>query len=106
MMRRISISVFIDLSPSAQWRHWECVSGEASRQKKGNREAAICYQRRKRDRYTSSVPAPMTQEIETHVGSRVEAAYEGTYDLLRFIASRRFRIPECDVRPLIHDVFV
>jgi RNA polymerase sigma factor (sigma-70 family) len=48
----------------------------------------------------------MAQEIETHVGSRVEAAYEGTYDLLRFIASRRFRIPECDVRPLIHDVFV
>jgi len=37
---------------------------------------------------------------------RVAAAYDAHYDVLRFIAAQRFRVPPADVRPLIHDVFV
>jgi RNA polymerase sigma factor (sigma-70 family) len=37
---------------------------------------------------------------------RVAAAYDAHYDVLRFIAARKFRVPPADVRPLIHDVFV
>jgi RNA polymerase sigma factor (sigma-70 family) len=37
---------------------------------------------------------------------RVEAAYRAHYDLLRFIAARRFRIPADEVGGIIHDVFV
>jgi len=37
---------------------------------------------------------------------RVEAAYRAHYDLLRFIAARRFRIPADEVCGIIHDVFV
>jgi RNA polymerase sigma factor (sigma-70 family) len=36
----------------------------------------------------------------------VEAAYDAHYDLMRFIAARRFHVPASDVRPLIHDVFL
>jgi RNA polymerase sigma factor (sigma-70 family) len=37
---------------------------------------------------------------------RVAAAYDTHYDVLRFIAAQKFRVPQADVRPLIHDVFV
>ncbi|HEV2721209.1 MAG TPA: sigma-70 family RNA polymerase sigma factor [Thermoanaerobaculia bacterium] len=37
---------------------------------------------------------------------RVAAAYDAHYDVLRYIAARRFRVPPTDIRPLIHDVFV
>jgi len=37
---------------------------------------------------------------------RVAAAYDAHYDVLRFIAARRFHVPTADIRPLIHDVFV
>jgi len=37
---------------------------------------------------------------------RVAAAYEAHYDVMRFIAAQKFRVPPADVRPLIHDVFV
>lgn len=37
---------------------------------------------------------------------RTSAAYESHYEVLRFIAAQRFRVPAADVRPLIHDVFV
>ena len=37
---------------------------------------------------------------------RVAAAYDEHYDVMRYIAAQRFRVPPGDVRPLIHDVFV
>jgi RNA polymerase sigma factor (sigma-70 family) len=37
---------------------------------------------------------------------RVAAAYDDYYDVMRYIAAQRFRVPAADVRPLIHDVFV
>lgn len=37
---------------------------------------------------------------------RVAAAYEEHYDLMRYIAAQRFRVPPADVRAVIHDVFV
>jgi RNA polymerase sigma factor (sigma-70 family) len=37
---------------------------------------------------------------------RAEAAYQAHYDLLRFIAARRFKIPTDEVCGVIHDVFV
>jgi RNA polymerase sigma factor (sigma-70 family) len=37
---------------------------------------------------------------------RAEAAYRAHYDLLRFIAARRFKIPTDEVCGVIHDVFV
>jgi len=37
---------------------------------------------------------------------RAEAAYRAHYDLLRFIAARRFKIPTDEVSGIIHDVFV
>jgi RNA polymerase sigma factor (sigma-70 family) len=37
---------------------------------------------------------------------RVAAAYDAHYDVMRYIAAQRFRVPPADVRPLIHDVFV
>ncbi|MEA2163102.1 MAG: sigma factor [Thermoanaerobaculia bacterium] len=48
----------------------------------------------------------MHDAIDTPVHDRVAEAYERYYDLLRFIAGHRFKIPEADIRPLIHDVFV
>lgn len=57
-------------------------------------------------RYTSDVPRPMPHERDGTPQDRVGAAYDAHYDLLRFIATRRFRVPIGDVRPIIHDVFV
>ena len=37
---------------------------------------------------------------------RVTAAYDAHYDVMRYIAAQRFRVPTSDIRPLIHDVFV
>lgn len=37
---------------------------------------------------------------------RVAAAYDAHYDVMRYIAAQRFRVPPSDIRPLIHDVFV
>jgi len=48
----------------------------------------------------------MPADIETAANDRVAAAYDAYYDLLRFIARQRFNIPDPDIRPLIHDVFV
>ena len=47
---------------------------------------------------TNAEPMPRSQ--------RAEAAYRAHYDLLRFIAARRFRIPTDEVCGVIHDVFV
>jgi RNA polymerase sigma factor (sigma-70 family) len=37
---------------------------------------------------------------------RAAVAYRAHYDLLRFIATQRFRVPPDDVRGIVHDVFV
>jgi RNA polymerase sigma factor (sigma-70 family) len=37
---------------------------------------------------------------------RVEAAYRAHYDVLRFIAARRFKIPTDEICGIIHDVFL
>jgi RNA polymerase sigma factor (sigma-70 family) len=37
---------------------------------------------------------------------RVAAAYDAHYDVMRYIAAQRFRVPPSEIRPLIHDVFV
>jgi RNA polymerase sigma factor (sigma-70 family) len=47
---------------------------------------------------TNAEPLPRSQ--------RAEAAYRSHYDLLRFIAARRFKIPSDEVCGVIHDVFV
>lgn len=38
--------------------------------------------------------------------ARAAAAYRAHYDLLRFIATQRFRVPPDEVRGIVHDVFV
>jgi len=38
--------------------------------------------------------------------ARAAGAYRVHYDLLRFIATQRFRVPPDDVRGIVHDVFV
>lgn len=40
------------------------------------------------------------------IRERVAAAYDSHYDVMRYIAGQRFRVPAADIRPLIHDVFV
>ena len=45
-------------------------------------------------------------QIDSPARQRVAAAYDAHYDVLRFVAAQKFRIPGPDVRPLIHDVFV
>lgn len=37
---------------------------------------------------------------------RVESAYDQHYDVVRFIATREYRLPEADADQLIHDVFL
>jgi RNA polymerase sigma factor (sigma-70 family) len=37
---------------------------------------------------------------------RVAAAYDEHYEVMRYIAAQRYRVPPADIRPLIHDVFV
>jgi RNA polymerase sigma factor (sigma-70 family) len=48
----------------------------------------------------------MVKESDAGVHDRVGSAYEEHYALLRFIAHRRFHVPDSDIQPLIHDVFV
>jgi len=40
------------------------------------------------------------------VRDAIEAAYNAHYSVLEYVVVQRFRIPDADVRPLIHDVFV
>ncbi|HEV8433392.1 MAG TPA: sigma-70 family RNA polymerase sigma factor [Thermoanaerobaculia bacterium] len=37
---------------------------------------------------------------------RIAVAYEAHFEKLRYIATQMFRVPEADVKALIHDVFV
>lgn len=89
--------------PSALRWSRQTFLGERSRYREWTRERAKCYQM---GSYTSRVPESMPEEMETGVRDRVAAAYEGYYDLLQYIAVRRYKIPLSDIRPLIHDVFV
>jgi RNA polymerase sigma factor (sigma-70 family) len=67
-------------------------------------------------RYTAEVPRPRAwaamataDSTDARLALRTEraaAAYRAHYDLLRFVAGRKFRVPSEDVRPLVHDVFV
>jgi RNA polymerase sigma factor (sigma-70 family) len=41
-----------------------------------------------------------------NASERAAAAYRAHYDLLRFIATQRFRVPADDVRGIVHDVFI
>jgi RNA polymerase sigma factor (sigma-70 family) len=104
MMRSISRSSIN--SPSALRRSRRTLIGERSRYRERNRDSAARYQDGASHGYTSCVPEPMRADIETAANDRVAAAYDAYYDLLRFIARQRFHIPDPDVRPLIHDVFV
>jgi DNA-directed RNA polymerase specialized sigma24 family protein len=76
-------------------------------------EGRICYL----DRYTQSksarlpLGAPFAMPDDTNAetllrSQRAEAAYRANYDVLRFIAARRFKIPTDEVCGVIHDVFV
>jgi len=68
--------------------------------------------------YTPSEPArlgplgaPFAMPDDTNAepllrSQRAEAAYRANYDLLHFIAARRFKIPNDEVCGVIHDVFV
>src|ERR1700756_4052007 len=80
-------------------RRYRC--GEASQQRE-NRDAGVRYQR---SRYTSGVPPP-PEPREMTTRDRVAAAYDAHYDVMRYIAAQRFRVPPSEIRPLIHDVFV
>jgi RNA polymerase sigma factor (sigma-70 family) len=75
--------------------------GEASRCA-GNRDRRKRYQA---SGYTSWIPVP-PERTTTMNRERVAAAYDAHYDVMRYIAAQRFRVPLADVRPLIHDVFV
>lgn len=74
----------------------------ASLRQQQNREGAARYPEF-RSRYTSGSSG---MPIDSPARQRVADAYDAHYDLLRFVASQKFRIPVPDVRPLIHDVFV
>jgi len=52
-----------------------------------------------------AMPNDTNAELPHH-SQRAEIAYRAHYDLLRFIAARRFRIPADEVCGVIHDVFV
>jgi RNA polymerase sigma factor (sigma-70 family) len=77
-------------------------------------EGRICYS----GGYTRSEPArlgplgaPFAMPDDTNAepllrSQRAEAAYRANYDLLHFIAARRFKIPNDEVCGVIHDVFV
>jgi len=61
-------------------------------------------------RRCARAPASMTAKTNepgiATASERAAAAYRAYYDLLRFIATQRFRIPPDDVRGIVHDVFV
>ena len=56
----------------------------------------------------AGVSFPIT-EAQTRDEARkpgIEAVYRANYDVMRFVAGRKFNVPSDDVRPLIHEVFV
>lgn len=59
---------------------------------------------------SAHTPASMTAKTNdpglTTESERAAAAYGAHYDLLRFIATQRFRVPQDDVRGIVHDVFI
>lgn len=104
----------------ATFKRWGEAShfGGMTRRPKSSHQTLREGWRRDRDGYTQSAPArlsplgaPLAMPTETnaellHRSQRAEAAYRAHYDLLRFIAARRFKIPADEVCGVIHDVFV
>ncbi len=61
--------------------------------------------------HITSLSAPLAMPDATNAeplpdSQRAEAAYRAHYDLLRFIAARRFKVPVDEVCGVIHDVFI
>jgi RNA polymerase sigma factor (sigma-70 family) len=52
------------------------------------------------------MPDSLTAAAPPDVREAIEAAYRAHYGVLEYVVVQRFRIPDADVRPLIHDVFV
>ena len=52
------------------------------------------------------MPDSLPAATPTDVRAAIEAAYDAHYRVLEYVVVQRFRIPDADVRPLIHDVFV
>jgi RNA polymerase sigma factor (sigma-70 family) len=89
-----------------------------TRRPKSSHQAEQEGRRHDRGGYTHDAPArlsplgaPFAMPDDTNAeplprSQRAEAAYRAHYDLLRFIAARRFRIPTDEVCGVIHDVFV
>jgi RNA polymerase sigma factor (sigma-70 family) len=53
-----------------------------------------------------SFPTSEAQSTSEAREPGIEAVYRANYDLMRFVAGRKFNVPPDDVRPLIHEVFV
>jgi RNA polymerase sigma factor (sigma-70 family) len=53
-----------------------------------------------------SFPISAAQARDEASEPGIEAVYRANYDLMRFVAGRKFNVPSDDVRPLIHEVFV
>ncbi len=52
------------------------------------------------------MPDSLTAAVLPDVREEIEAAYDAHYGVLEYVVVQRFGIPDADVRPLIHDVFV
>lgn len=52
------------------------------------------------------MPKSLTAAVSPEAREAIEAAYDTHYGVLEYVVVQRFRIPDADVRPLIHDVFV
>jgi RNA polymerase sigma factor (sigma-70 family) len=92
--------------------------GGMTRRPKSSHQVVQEGRRHCRGGYTHDAPArlsplgaPFAMPDDTNAepllcSQRAEAAYLAHYDLLRFIAARRFRIPTDEVCGVIHDVFL
>jgi RNA polymerase sigma factor (sigma-70 family) len=52
------------------------------------------------------MPHSLTAAAPPDAREAIAAAYDAHYGVLEYVVVQRFRIPDADVRPLIHDVFV
>ncbi|HEY2091281.1 MAG TPA: sigma-70 family RNA polymerase sigma factor [Thermoanaerobaculia bacterium] len=52
------------------------------------------------------MPDPTQPSPLPAAGEATHDAYEAHYELLEYIAVQKFHVPDADVRPLIHDIFV
>jgi RNA polymerase sigma factor (sigma-70 family) len=52
------------------------------------------------------MPDPIQPPPPPDAGEAIHEAYEAHYQVLEYIAVQKFHVPDEDVRPLIHDIFV